>query len=312
MKTLPPIKLRKQEYEPIEKVINDFFYNEIFKPLFDLLKQEGVEVKNSNSALYDALQTGKVYYDSSYVYGSFNSSITKELKSYGAVYDRSKKAWHLPLSKAPESFSVAVKVAAAQSIQLQNKVLSKISSLQALKNLSKYKFDFGNIAKESTKDVNNVLSAITVTPELTKEEEQGINAEWSENMELYVKDWTEENIKELRKDIEQNVKLGRRASGIERLISTKYGVSQRKAKFLARQETALLTSKIHEKRYKSSGITEYIWMDSGNSNVRSRHKFLNNKKFSFDDPPVVDLSTGRKANPGEDYNCKCVARAVIP
>jgi uncharacterized protein with gpF-like domain len=34
---------------------------------------------------------------------------------------------------------------------------------------------------------------------------------------------------------------------------------------------------------------------------------MNGKIFSFDNPPVVDKKTGRKANHSEDYNCRCVA-----
>jgi SPP1 gp7 family putative phage head morphogenesis protein len=71
---------------------------------------------------------------------------------------------------------------------------------------------------------------------------------------------------------------------MERIIMDNYGVGQRKAKFLARQETALLMSKFHEQRYKEIGVTKYIWSTSNDGDrVRDDHKVLNNKVFFVTD-----------------------------
>lgn len=90
-----------------------------------------------------------------------------------------------------------------------------------------------------------------------------------------------------------------------------YGASKAKAKFLARQETSLLMSKYQEERFKDLGITHYKWSGADDQRERPDHKLLNGKIFRFDDPPVTNRSTGAKNNPGEDFNCRCIAIAIV-
>jgi SPP1 gp7 family putative phage head morphogenesis protein len=70
---------------------------------------------------------------------------------------------------------------------------------------------------------------------------------------------------------------------------------------------SLFVSKYREAVFEENGVKKYIWSTANDIRVRDRHRSLNNKVFSYDDPPVVDKKSGRRANPGEDYNCRCVA-----
>ena len=108
----------------------------------------------------------------------------------------------------------------------------------------------------------------------------------------------------------KNTRQGIRAEGLVEIIQKQFGVSERKALFLAKQETSLLMSKYRETRYKEVGLNEYIWSTSQDSRVRPDHRKLNRKSFSFDSPPVVN-EKGDKKNPGEDFGCRCVPKAII-
>ena len=94
-------------------------------------------------------------------------------------------------------------------------------------------------------------------------------------------------------------------------IQKAYSVDRRHAQLLARDQIAKLNSNIAQKQQRDAGVEEYIWSTSGDSRVREDHARLNNKRFRWDDPPVVDRKTGRRAHPGEDYQCRCVAIAVF-
>jgi len=109
----------------------------------------------------------------------------------------------------------------------------------------------------------------------------------------------------------EQVAQGFRADETSKIIQAEFGVSKNKAKFLARQETSLLVSAYREQRYTDAGIREYIWQSSHDERVRKSHKELNGRKFSWDNPPIVDPATGRKAHPGEDFGCRCIAVPVI-
>jgi hypothetical protein len=54
-----------------------------------------------------------------------------------------------------------------------------------------------------------------------------------------------------------------------------------------------------------------LWSTVQDERVRERHAELNGKRFKWGDPPVVDIQTGRRAESGEDYQCRCVALPVF-
>lgn len=56
-----------------------------------------------------------------------------------------------------------------------------------------------------------------------------------------------------------------------------------------------------------SGFDRYVWTTRKDDRVRPDHARLEGRICSWNDPPVVDLRSGRHAHPGEDYNCRCTA-----
>jgi SPP1 gp7 family putative phage head morphogenesis protein len=100
------------------------------------------------------------------------------------------------------------------------------------------------------------------------------------------------------------------------MIRESFGVTEKKAKFLARQETGLLMAKFKESRYTESGIHQYKWRCSAGSAkhpVRPSHKVLDGRVFRWDTPPITTApdEPQRRNNPGEDFNCRCVAIPIV-
>ena len=134
-----------------------------------------------------------------------------------------------------------------------------------------------------------------------------IKAAYTTNLEKYIQQWSDEAILRLREKVEQNVREGYRAESLISIIRSEKGVSQRKARFLAKQETSLMTASYTEMRYKDIGINDYIWHCSLDERTRPDHRRLHGHLFRFDHPPITNTVTGAKNNPGEDYNCRCRA-----
>lgn len=55
------------------------------------------------------------------------------------------------------------------------------------------------------------------------------------------------------------------------------------------------------------GFQYYVWTTRKDNKVRPDHARLEGRICSWNDPPVVDLRSGRRRHPGEDYNCRCTA-----
>lgn len=116
---------------------------------------------------------------------------------------------------------------------------------------------------------------------------------------------------EMRTLVQEAYKTGAPTPSIAKEIQEAYGISKSRARLLARDQIAKLNSDLARQQQKDAGVNEYTWSSSGDGRVRKGHKKLNGKRFSWNDPPVVDERTGRRAHPGEDYQCRCVALPVF-
>jgi SPP1 gp7 family putative phage head morphogenesis protein len=95
-------------------------------------------------------------------------------------------------------------------------------------------------------------------------------------------------------------------------LAKEFGITEQRAELIARDQTLKLNAQITQGAHLAAGITEYIWSTSKDASVRDGHAELEGKRFSYADPPVVDPKTGRTANPGEDYECRCIAVPYLP
>ena len=120
----------------------------------------------------------------------------------------------------------------------------------------------------------------------------------------------------MRENLKDAILEGTRAEAIKGILEKEEGISKRKAKFLAHQESSLLMSKFREERYKGIGITKYIWRTvkapTGfkKGNVRPLHAKLDGTIQEWSNPPIAGVN-GDKKNPGESYGCRCISIPLL-
>lgn len=343
----------EEYYGPLAKVLDYIFYEIIYRPIADIINSEitdkwyGVEAPKvvkerdeqhddnireeirrnketilpvplttnakEKSALIKAILSGRVQYHANRFEGSFNSSISAEIRKIGGKWDPRYKNWYMPKSKLPYDVIIAVADADSKLKRTGQRIDAHLQNLQRLMekdprfNLNKY---FNETIKKFNIKFEKGIEGITVAPELTDEMILSLSEMYTTNMNLYIKNWTQESIIRLRKRIQKNAFEGYRASSFVKEIERDFQVSHAKAKFLARQETSLLMSQFREERYMSIGVQKYRWSTSGDQRVRPYHKRLNGKIFTWDNPPIVD-EYGHRAHPGQDFGCRCIAIPII-
>ncbi len=313
MKYLRPIRLKQSYYSRLEKIINEIFYEVCFAPVLDAFKSYRLPLENAPNILSRALKSGKIIFQDGKFYGDYSASITKEFRELGAKFDKSDKSWSL--SNLPVHIQTAIADAENRYAKIKQQILDNLSL--SYENLSNDKArerlisQYDVIIKEMNQDFVNSVKAISIPPKLTPEMRTNIATEWGNNLDYYIKNWAEQNILKLREMVATNTYNGRRAEGLVKNIQDDFGVSRRKAKFLARQETSLLMTQIRQERYKDAGITKYKWSTSSDERVRPDHKLLEGTIQTWDNPPIVNRQNGSRAHPGQDFNCRCVAIPVI-
>lgn len=200
---------------------------------------------------------------------------------------------------------------------------------------------FRKLIKFTTKQVIESFSNI-VSVETTREREikagVGIdifnNNVLRPNLEVFVKSATVSNARlitsieeQLLNDVAIVIEAGYR-SGLSRIvlskqIQEKFGVSEKRARLIARDQIGKLHADVIRDEYLTLGIVEYKWLTSSDERVRKTHKVLNDKICSWYDVTVYKDSVddeewkkrssigGVEKHPGQDYQCRCDPIAIF-
>jgi len=98
---------------------------------------------------------------------------------------------------------------------------------------------------------------------------------------------------------------------IQALIDKKFSGAKVRAALIARDQVGKINASVDEYHQRVIGVRRYRWRTMGDGAVRSEHRKLNGTLQSWDKPPIVDRKTGRRAHPGQDYQCRCYAEPVL-
>jgi SPP1 gp7 family putative phage head morphogenesis protein len=316
MKLLKPQPLHEKYYEPIEVQLKDLIYRLIFDPLRAVIVSASLphELKNAKtSALEAALIKGTVQYTEGVFSGKLSASVSAELRKMGARFDKKMKVFKLEPGKVP----AGVRVVAANRTMLARKLnenlklaLDKIEE-QLPQQIEKTTISYDKTVDRTTGDFKELYRQIEVTPIETDSAKAAMAKAYSERVRPFIKGWADEEILQLRQDMADNALKGYRSEHMIAKIQKRYGASKAKAKFLARQETALFMSNYRKLRFTSAGVKKFKWSTSGDSRVRDDHKALNGRVFDYANPPIIDSATGQHGLPGQGFGCRCVDIAIV-
>lgn len=312
MRLLPPIKETPEDYDAIEEEIMGLLTREFYRPLLSELGLSSKTLKNSSDDLLRAIQSGRITFSRGRFTGKLNSTLSRELRRLGAKWDRKQGSFSIPQSKLSIEVKQAISLSESAFTKTVDNIVRKLTGVDT-KEIAE-KLDLNRLFDRTIFRVNKKIEeSITISPKMTAEQRERISSEYTENMQLHIQEWADKEIVELREKVEKRSLEGQRYEGLVDEIQKSYGVARSKAKFLARQETSLMMTKVKQTRYQEAGVHEYKWRcvaGSGEHPVRPMHKIHDGKVFSWNNPPIVDENGNRK-NPGQDYNCRCVAIPLV-
>ena len=189
--------------------------------------------------------------------------------------------------------------------QIKNNVQIKLSQekiKQAIKDIVKK----ANIAvpEKKSKGLGISLKANEALIEQFKDE-------YLESVSLPIVNMEQRAVERLRERILPLVtEQGITSRGLAEIIQKEFDMTKRHAEFIARQETRIIKSKIIRDRALRTGHSRYIWRTAHDDRVRDMHARLDGEVCDFNNPPIIN-NQGDRGNPGEDYNCRCIARIIL-
>lgn len=167
---------------------------------------------------------------------------------------------------------------------------------------------FGQVQRETGEALHRQLPTLAI-PAVVSNGAQLQTAWVARNVDLIR---IEDPIKAaIEKVLEQPLDRGVRVEEVREQLREEFGFSKRRAQLIARDQTLKLSGQLQQARQRQAGITRYTWTTSDDERVRPRHEELNETVHLWTEPPVVDLRTGRRAHPGEDFQCRCNADPIL-
>ena len=306
-----------RQYKDVMLFLIDTFYSKI-KDIYDGIFSTKIYFNSIEDDLLTLIKKGKVkIIGENTLQGQFNSKVSKYIiEKLGGVYNKRRRQF--TIRKLPDVIINWINTNKSNIILFKSKLNDFLDDYT--NNLEYSIKSYESILKDNYNtlqdDLENKITGrnekYIVRATLNERIQNNIRENYIDNMKKVIHGWQEKNIQKLREDVEYWA-LGKGYSdkGIAELIMKNYNTTEKKAKFLARNETSLVLSEYSKQKYLQNGITKYRWQTSGDERVRDRHRELNGKVFEFSNPPIVDLDTGKRGNPGEDIYCRCVAIPVL-
>lgn len=145
--------------------------------------------------------------------------------------------------------------------------------------------------------------------QLTRAANDVFQATVQENVGL-IKSIAAEHLQEVQGMVMRSVTQGRDLEGLVEDLQKRYGVTKRRAAFIARDQNNKATATITRVRQQGLGIKQAKWRHSrGGKHPRKSHQDADGEVYDVDKGMLID---GEYIRPGELPNCRCVAISIIP
>lgn len=131
-----------------------------------------------------------------------------------------------------------------------------------------------------------------------------IDAFVHENVSL-IKSLGTNTLDELEKLITRGLADGMRAEQLGAEIAKRWGIAERHARLIARDQIGKLNGQITRARHKELGIARFRWLTMRDPKVRPRHRPMEGKVFAYEGADVPPFF------PGQEICCRCQEEPVF-
>lgn len=193
-----------------------------------------------------------------------------------------------------QSFDRLKRIAEAL-VRVAQTTVNRILGLEAIRHTEK----FVQVAR-STLGID--VSAIVTQEDLT--EYLAIAAR--RNADL-IKSQSDDMIRRIEQATITNQLAGNPVSVLRKKLTDEFGIADRRAKLIARDQTAKLNSDLNRIRQTQADVKRYQWMTSHDERVRELHRRIDGNEYQWGKP------TGAESGlpPGQPIQCRCVARGIV-
>lgn len=149
----------------------------------------------------------------------------------------------------------------------------------------------------------------TVEFKMTPAVRDAFNASLAENVGL-IKSIPEKYLQQVEGVVMRSYSAGRDLETMVKDLKALYPAASHRAELIARDQSNKANAVVNRTRQMELGITEAIWMHShAGKTPRPDHVAANGKRYKIAEGCKI---SGEFIQPGEEINCRCTCRAVLP
>lgn len=119
----------------------------------------------------------------------------------------------------------------------------------------------------------------------------------------------EDYLSRVQGEVISGFRRGETNKTIAERIRAATGVTENRARLIARDQVAKLNTGLEAKRAQANGVKEYIWHTNIDGRERSEHRRLDGTRQSWDEAPISNKN-GEHNHPGQDIQCRCWAENI--
>ena len=151
-------------------------------------------------------------------------------------------------------------------------------------------------------------AGFTVPFTMTESMQAVFDANKAEQVNL-ITNMTVNNLAQIETLVTNSVQTGRDLATLTDELKTRFGMTERRAKLIARDQNNKATQLITRQRQQDLGITQAIWMHSHAGKVpRPSHVEADGKPYDLDKGMYLD---NKWTFPSVEINCRCFSRPII-
>lgn len=152
-------------------------------------------------------------------------------------------------------------------------------------------------------------AGISIEFKMTRAARDVMNATINQQVGL-IKSIPQKYLTQVEGDVMRSVQTGRDLATLTNDLQEQYGVTRRRAAFIARDQNNKATASMNRVRQQDLGITEAIWLHSGGGKEpRPEHVAFSGKRYEIEKGAFLE---GVWTWPGVEINCRCVSKSIIP
>lgn len=303
---LGPILHRDEYTRWIERELNAWFEDAVITPLEMAMAFERKNAIGNYSAVAAALIAGTLWYHGGVFGGQLNSAVSKELRDMGARL-QADGTFRIAKSLVPVPVLSAIAYAFLKEGQARDNTERMTQTIK--ENVAKAVIGialsllFGRILADLTEQARKGIEGRPAMEGFSRLEPTNLT-ELATGFTDRLREYGVAITERLRTKL-ADASNDARPDALRRIFTDWKSSAKRGLATLAEHKASEIVTDYREKLAARLGIGEYIWRTMRDDRVRKCHRLLEGQTFSWDNPPVVDDSTGFRGHPGDAANCRC-------